>query len=934
MFFLLFLLSPFLYLITSITVQYRFYCYAECVEIIIPSDTIKWGKTPNKTFTSFPTRDLVLVNYGNKIKLRIYVWTGNINGFSGYIQLDKYIINTNQTVDFFNGDNNITTTDTYKRDNGTSYKFLKTNCPNTCYITITVPSNKAALIAQSAKILNNEYTCNDITIYASIYNYKSFNLKQYISPEYSLHRYSISWTSISGEFLDDNNQIINNKELITTDTIKYKGGTPSITEIVSYHVTYSNTPDIENCLDASITINICNENCTSCDSSSLCLHCHDDYAFINATSICLHMNDISDDYYCYDDNGDQRCKPCYKRCAQCTLKGNDNDHLCEECLSPYDYYYYIQSTNTFNCYEECAPRFQIENSYNCSDSCPMSHPIVSYDRKSCVYQCEENYIANKDNRCVYDFELREEREKDIITAKPIEEMKSILNETVFDMIEVNNTMRGDDYAIQVYPSNFPFANDGLAYLDISQCESVLRRHYNIPDDEEIIIAKIDYLINNTVDYYVYDINWNFLSLAPCEGISSEISFPFDNGINNDMGVNVFDKDDPFFTDICVPYVIKGRDVPLKARIELYYVSNNYCEDTGCEYGDISYINHRISCKCIINGSEKEKEKEIKYKVMNFEVVKCFFLIQKWKYIKENVAFWIYGTILILIFVFSIWGINTMESKMILQIYQRVQGKAAPVIIVEEYFEKENSSSKSIIMKTEDDYDKTMSKIKEYQIIKSKQNIFHPYSIAKDNNFNFITIFIDVIKINLLQCTQKPTIYTHLGRILLFLLFISTSFGVNVIMYINPYIYWRYSNEGNFLYSFMRSFFAFIISEIGIKCAYQIYSISDVIDSYIVEIEDEDTLMILIGKIVKKYKIKFFIGFIVNIVFILILFVYATSFNIVYPALQIQWSIEGIFSAVLYIVIHSVYSLLIATLMWIAIRGEHEALYNFSLSLMK
>ena len=272
--------------------------------------------------------------------------------------------------------------------------------------------------------------------------------------------------------------------------------------------------------------------------------------------------------------------------------------------------------------------------------------------------------------------------------------------------------------------------------------------------------------------------------------------------------------------------------------------------------------------------------------------------------------------------------------MILQIYQRVQGKAAPVIIVEEYLEKENSSSKSIIMKTEDDYDKTMSKIKEYQIIKSKQNIFHPYSIAKDNNFNFITIFIDVIKINLLQCTQKPTIYTHLGRILLFLLFISTSFGVNVIMYINPYIYWRYSNEGNFLYSFMRSFFAFIISEIVIKCAYQIYSISDVIDSYIVETEDEDTLMILIGKIVKKYKIKFFIGFIVNIVFILILFVYATSFNIVYPALQIQWSIEGIFSAVLYIVIHSVYSLLIATLMWIAIRGEHEALYNFSLSLMK
>ena len=934
MFFLLFLLSPFLYLITSITVQYRFYCYAECVEIIIPSDTIKWGKTPNKTFTSFPTRDLVLVNYGNKIKLRIYVWTGNINGFSGYIQLDKYIINTNQTVDFFNGDNNITTTGTYKKDNGTSYKFLKTNCPNTCYITITVPSNKAALIAQSAKILNNEYTCNDITIYASIYNYKSFNLKKYISPEYSLHRYSISWTSISGEFLDDNNQIINNKELITTDTIKYKGGTPSITEIVSYHVTYSNTPDIENCLDASITINICNENCTSCDSSSLCLHCHDDYAFINATSICLHMNDISDDYYCYDDNGDQRCKACYKRCAQCTLKGNDNDHLCEECLSPYDYYYYIQSTNTFNCYEECAPRFQIENSYNCSDSCPMSHPIVSYDRKSCVYQCEENYIANKDNRCVYDFELREEREKDIITAKPIEEMKSILNETVFDMIEVNNTMRGDDYAIQVYPSNFPFANDGLAYLDISQCESVLRRHYNIPDDEEIIIAKIDYLINNTVDYYVYDINWNFLSLAPCEGISSEISFPFDNGINNDMGVNVFDKDDPFFTDICVPYVIKGRDVPLKARIELYSVCNNYCEDTGCEYGDISYINHRISCKCIINGSGKEKEKEIKYKVMNFEVMKCFFLIQKWKYIKENVAFWIYGTILILIFVFSIWGINTMESKMILQIYQRVQGKAAPVIIVEEYFEKENSSSKSIIMKTEDDYDKTMSKIKEYQIIKSKQNIFHPYSIAKDNNFNFITIFIDVIKINLLQCTQKPTIYTHLGRILLFLLFISTSFGVNVIMYINPYIYWRYSNEGNFLYSFMRSFFAFIISEIVIKCAYQIYSISDVIDSYIVETEDEDTLMILIGKIVKKYKIKFFIGFIVNIVFILILFVYATSFNIVYPALQIQWSIEGIFSTVLYIVIHSVYSLLIATLMWIAIRGEHEALYNFSLSLMK
>ena len=63
-----------------------------------------------------------------------------------------------------------------------------------------------------------------------------------------------------------------------------------------------------------------------------------------------------------------------------------------------------------------------------------------------------------------------------------------------------------------------------------------------------------------------------------------------------LNINIFDINDPFFTDICLNFSKDGKDVPLNDRIKLYFQNVSLCED-GCIYVGINFETYEVECSC-------------------------------------------------------------------------------------------------------------------------------------------------------------------------------------------------------------------------------------------------------------------------------------------------------------------------------------------------
>ena len=130
------------------------------------------------------------------------------------------------------------------------------------------------------------------------------------------------------------------------------------------------------------------------------------------------------------------------------------------------------------------------------------------------------------------------------------------------------------------------------------------------------------------------------------------------------GINVYDKNDPFFNDKCYPYTDEhGNDVPLENRKEDYYQNTIYCID-GCEYNNINVNTSNIICNCKIDSLTVKKDEEDK-SILGYlddnkydkeissnshstiDVVQCYEKTFEKENIKKNVGFWIYAGIILL-----------------------------------------------------------------------------------------------------------------------------------------------------------------------------------------------------------------------------------------------------------------------------------------------
>ena len=223
-------------------------------------------------------------------------------------------------------------------------------------------------------------------------------------------------------------------------------------------------------------------------------------------------------------------------------------------------------------------------------------------------------------------------------------------------------------------------NSNISSIDLGDCENKLRLAYNLSDDEDLIIYKVDIksedLSNTYVIYEVYDSSLNQLNLSHCQDTKISISVPvqLEENLNTlvysltESGYDIFNGEDSFYNDICSTYTSQnGADMLLSDRKSDIYTNiqnNTFCQ-TGCELESYNATTKKAKCNCDVEietvtqvtaGEESFSKKEIAesfYKTLtnsNFQVMKCFKLIIDFERIVKN-----YGEILmtVLFFIFIV-----------------------------------------------------------------------------------------------------------------------------------------------------------------------------------------------------------------------------------------------------------------------------------------
>ena len=218
-------------------------------------------------------------------------------------------------------------------------------------------------------------------------------------------------------------------------------------------------------------------------------------------------------------------------------------------------------------------------------------------------------IVNDENICIKNLFLDNNNDGNVNITIPIEQTTDWVNLHVIDYLEQNHTIFGDGFILQVYPLNDPLTDyDNVSEVDLSQCEILLKRQYQIPENESLIIVKYDIInsssITNEVEYSIYDKNGNKLDKIFCNEVKNEIMYPINVNLDINLdyakemhikGIDIYNINDDYFTSLCTTYTKKGLNI-LSERRNNEYKNISFCS-SNCEYKEIDYLTHKVKCEC-------------------------------------------------------------------------------------------------------------------------------------------------------------------------------------------------------------------------------------------------------------------------------------------------------------------------------------------------
>ena len=228
-------------------------------------------------------------------------------------------------------------------------------------------------------------------------------------------------------------------------------------------------------------------------------------------------------------------------------------------------------------------------------------------------------------------------------------------------------------------------------INIGNCETKLKDHYNISKEVPLYILKIEVNITRMkipkIEYEIYypfdGRNLTKLDLSICQNEKIMLSIPVE--IND-----IIDKYNPksgYYNNICYTYTSEiGTDISLSDRRE-DFINNNMtlCEEN-CIFEEYDFISNKSICSCRIKIklpiiSEISIDKNKLYEsftdinnIANINVLKCYKLLLKKELLLKNLGVLILIPIIILLLLLSIifcsCGYKKLQKEIELIIYAK------------------------------------------------------------------------------------------------------------------------------------------------------------------------------------------------------------------------------------------------------------------------
>ena len=364
---------------------------------------------------------------------------------------------------------------------------------------------------------------------------------------------------------------------------------------------------------------------------------------------------------------------------------------------------YINKSLSFLNYEGIILKYSLYDSNNFK---------IKYDIKFCE---GNNYYTTKYLSYITGFENLEEKndELQLCDFNLTRCSKSCLNcneysndDLIIQCIECNNeyhdnlecylknirTEGNTIISVEIYDSKKQLP--GKSIINLGKCEKILRDFYNIQKPKNLIIKRMETIIENKptkkVEYEVYDNNYKKLNLSLCENEIIKISSPiidknlikFEYGKElKEKGIDIYNSSDEYFNDYCNNQDINiGTDIPIKDRKKDIFVNISLCED-GCIYDGINYETELINCKCdksILNNNKDEEEVNKGNKIMekiskkiNLKIFSCYKYIFDLKNLKGNYGFLYSSSVFVVLNIFTILHFTKTFSLITKKIYNSI-----------------------------------------------------------------------------------------------------------------------------------------------------------------------------------------------------------------------------------------------------------------------
>ena len=435
----------------------------------------------------------------------------------------------------------------------------------------------------------------------------------------------------------------------------------------------------------------CDKACITCTAglkgdNTNCLKCNENLGYYpikgKGNTFCYNEDTIGEGYFLNNLEEPFEWEECYENCAKCKYKGNSKKMACLSCKAnlinkELNKTFYLKFSKG-NCIMGCPNNLFITKDFRCLPSC-LNGTYEFIPNVSCVDTCPENYVVNQERtRCVF---------STFSGVDSATEFKDIIFTNITSFVDPNTVINGSNFKAQIIAASdidpVEQIKNGISGLDLGDCIEILKAHYQIPENEDLIVIEIETMedkeknkglnykidcidLGKNVKLSICDMHGNILDMSFCNNDITVMKYVGDVDeidINTameyaDQGIDVFNTRDSFFNERCSK-INSDKDIVLKDRRTDIFQNVSFCGDD-CIYNGMDYTLMIAKCSCDpSNIQEKVDDEEIENEdkkgitlndlansftseifSFNFDVIKCYNLVFDLDIIKRNEGFFV------------------------------------------------------------------------------------------------------------------------------------------------------------------------------------------------------------------------------------------------------------------------------------------------------